>query len=66
MVKFHSEKISEHITRIYGLTEEQMYLVTGSQKAALIDTGSGAGSLRAGHRASDSRPCGSCDGSAGI
>lgn len=46
MVKFHSEKISEHITRIYGLTEEQMYLVTGSQKAALIDTGSGAGSLR--------------------
>ena len=46
MVKFHSEKVSEHITRIYGLTEEQMYLVTGSQKAALIDTGSGAGSLR--------------------
>lgn len=46
MVKFHSEKISEHITRIYGLTEEQMYLVAGSQKAALIDTGSGAGSLR--------------------
>ena len=46
MVKFHSEKISEHITRIYGLTEEQMYLVTGSEKAALIDTGSGAGSLR--------------------
>lgn len=46
MVKFHSEKISEHITRIYGLTEEQMYLVTGSKKAALIDTGSGAGSLR--------------------
>ena len=46
MVKFHSEKVSEHITRIYGLTEEQMYLVTGSQTAALIDTGSGAGSLR--------------------
>lgn len=46
MVKFHSEKVSEHITRIYGLTEEQMYLVRGSQKAALIDTGSGAGSLR--------------------
>ncbi len=46
MVKFRSEKISEHITRIYGLTEEQMYLVEGSQRAALIDTGSGAGSLR--------------------
>lgn len=46
MVKFRSEKISEHVTRIYGLMEEQMYLVEGSQKAALIDTGSGAGSLR--------------------
>lgn len=46
MVQFHSEKISEHVTRIYGLTGEQMYLVCGSQRAALIDTGSGAGSLR--------------------
>ena len=46
MVNFHSEKISEHVIRIYGLTGEQMYLVTGSQRAALIDTGSGAGSLR--------------------
>lgn len=46
MVQFRSEKISEHMTRIYGLTEEQMYLVEGTQKAALIDTGSGAGSLR--------------------
>lgn len=46
MVKFHSEKISGHVTRIYGLAGEQMYLVEGTQKAALIDTGSGAGSLR--------------------
>ncbi len=46
MVKFHSEKISEHVTRIYGLAGEQMYLVEGAQKAALLDTGSGAGSLR--------------------
>lgn len=46
MVEFHTEKVSDHITRIYGLTEEQMYLVTGSRKAALIDTGSGAGSLK--------------------
>ena len=47
MVKFYSEKISEHVTRIYGITGEQMYLVAGSSRAALIDTGSGAGSLRA-------------------
>ncbi len=46
MVKFYSEKCSEHATRIYGLAGEQMYLVEGTQKAALIDTGSGAGKLR--------------------
>lgn len=46
MVAFYSEKISEHVTRIYGLAGEQMYLAEGTQKAALIDTGSGAGSLR--------------------
>ena len=47
MVKFRSEKVSPTVTRIYGLTDEQMYLVEGSEKAALIDTGSGAGSLKA-------------------
>lgn len=47
MVKFRSEKVSPSVTRIYGLTNEQMYLVEGSERAALIDTGSGAGSLRA-------------------
>lgn len=46
MVQFHAEKISEHTTRIYGLAGEQMYLVEGTQRAALVDTGSGAGSLR--------------------
>ena len=46
MVEFFSEKCSEHVTRIYGLAGEQMYLVEGTQKAALVDTGSGAGSLR--------------------
>lgn len=46
MVQFHAEKASEHATRIYGLAGEQMYLVEGAQRAALIDTGSGAGSLR--------------------
>lgn len=46
MVEFHAERASEHVTRIYGLAGEQMYLVEGAQRAALIDTGSGAGSLR--------------------
>lgn len=46
MVQFHAEKISEHATRIYGLAGEQMYLVEGTRRAALVDTGSGAGSLR--------------------
>lgn len=47
MVRFESEKVTERVTRIYGLTREQMYLVEGDERAALIDTGSGAGSLRA-------------------
>lgn len=46
MVKFRSEKLTPAVTRIYGLTGEQMYLVEGEEKAALIDTGSGAGSLK--------------------
>lgn len=46
MVKFRSEKISEHVTRIHGLVDELMYLVEGDRKAALIDTGSGVGSLK--------------------
>ena len=49
MVVFHSEKISDRITRIYGVfgdTGEQMYLVEGAERAALIDTGSGVGDLK--------------------
>lgn len=46
MVTFRSEKISEHVTRIYGITGELMYLVEGEERAALIDTGSGIGSLK--------------------
>ena len=38
MVEFFSEKCSEHVTRIYGLAGEQMYLVEGTQKAALTIT----------------------------
>ncbi len=46
MVKFRSEKISDTVTRIRGITDELMYLVEGSESAVLIDTGSGAGSLK--------------------
>ena len=46
MVTFITERISNHIIRIHGLMDEQMYLVEGKQRAALIDTGSGAGSLK--------------------
>lgn len=42
---FKSEKISESVTRIFGPTGELMYLVEGSNKAALIDTGTGVGDL---------------------
>ena len=47
MVTFHSEKISAKITRIYAPGGEQMYLIEGTEKAALIDSGSGVGDLRA-------------------
>ena len=46
MVEFQSKKVSEHITRIRGIAGEYMYLVEGTERAALIDTGSGIGSLR--------------------
>lgn len=42
---FKSKKISESVTRIFGPTAELMYLVEGSDKAALIDTGTGIGNL---------------------
>jgi len=42
---FKSEKISESVTRIFGPTGELMYLVEGSDRAVLIDTGTGVGNL---------------------
>lgn len=42
---FKSEKISESVARIFGPTGELMYLVEGSDRAALIDTGTGVGNL---------------------
>ena len=44
---FRTEKVTERITRIYAFATELMYLVEGTEKAVLIDTGSGIGSLKA-------------------
>ncbi|MCR3759536.1 MBL fold metallo-hydrolase [Clostridium felsineum] len=43
---FKSQRITKNITRIFGLTGEIMYLVEGSERAALIDTGIGVGDLK--------------------
>lgn len=44
---FRTEKVSPRVTRIFGFNTELMYLVEGNKRAALLDTGSGFGSLRA-------------------
>lgn len=46
MVNFKVEKVSESVTRIYGICTELMYLVEGEHYAALLDTGVGFGLLR--------------------
>ncbi len=43
---FKTEKVTEHITRIFAFNTELMYLVEGEERVVLIDTGSGFGSLR--------------------
>lgn len=47
MFQFTSEKVTEHIRRIHGYSDEQMYLIEGSERAVLIDTGTGIGDLKA-------------------
>lgn len=47
MITFEYEKISPSTTRIRAPSLELMYLVEGEKSAALIDTGSGIGHLRA-------------------
>lgn len=47
MVTFEYERISPTTTRIRAPGLELMYLIEGGEKAALIDTGSGIGYLRA-------------------
>lgn len=44
---FRTEKVTDNIKRIYAFNTELMYLVEGSERAVLIDTGSGFGSLKA-------------------
>ncbi|MCD8019443.1 MAG: MBL fold metallo-hydrolase [Clostridiales bacterium] len=46
MISFRTEKVTDRITRIYAVCGELCYLVEGDDRAALIDTGSGFGSLR--------------------
>ncbi len=46
MLEFKTEKVTERITRIYAFCTELMYLVEGEERAALLDTGSGFGSLK--------------------
>lgn len=41
-----AKKISDRVTRIFGLAGELMYLVEGEKRAALIDTGTGLGDLK--------------------
>jgi glyoxylase-like metal-dependent hydrolase (beta-lactamase superfamily II) len=47
MVYFAVRQITEHITEFLGRFHERMYLVKGNDRAALIDTGCGFGSLKA-------------------
>lgn len=47
MLEFRTEKVSERVIRIYAFSTELMYLVLGNERAALLDTGSGIGSLKA-------------------
>ena len=44
---FSSQKITNHITRIYLPGDVQAYLVEGTDKAVLIDTGCGIGDFKA-------------------
>lgn len=46
MLVFPSEKVTEHITRIFAFGTELMYLIEGEHENLLLDTGSGIGSLR--------------------
>ena len=44
---FRTERLSSRVTRIFAFNTELMYLIEGDERTALLDTGSGFGSLRA-------------------
>lgn len=46
MLAFKTEKLTERVNRIFAPSGELMYLVEGNNRAVLIDTGSGFGSLK--------------------
>lgn len=46
MLTFQTEKVTARVTRIFAFATELMYLVEGDDKAVLLDTGSGIGSLK--------------------
>jgi glyoxylase-like metal-dependent hydrolase (beta-lactamase superfamily II) len=43
---FKAEKLSDRVTRIFAPCTELIYLVEGDERAALLDSGSGIGSLK--------------------
>jgi glyoxylase-like metal-dependent hydrolase (beta-lactamase superfamily II) len=46
MQLFKSKKILPGITRIWGIADELMYLLEGTEKAVLIDSGCGIGNIK--------------------
>lgn len=43
---YRSKQIDKGVTRIFGAGNELMYLVEGTERAVLIDTGTGVGNIR--------------------
>jgi glyoxylase-like metal-dependent hydrolase (beta-lactamase superfamily II) len=46
MQLFRSKKILPGITRIWGMADELMYLLEGTEKAVLVDSGCGIGNIK--------------------
>ena len=44
---FKTRQVTNSVTRITGVTGEQMYLIQGTRRAVLVDTGCGIGDLSA-------------------
>ncbi|MBQ8830104.1 MAG: MBL fold metallo-hydrolase [Oscillospiraceae bacterium] len=47
MELYRHERVNEHITRIFDISKTIIYLVEGTERALVIDTGSGIGDLKA-------------------